>query len=36
VASAASKVVDDIARSFECPEEPASETAGSAGSAPTS
>lgn len=33
VASAASKVVDDIARSFE---EPASGTAGTAGSAPTS
>ena len=36
VASAASKFVDDIARSFECPEQPASGTAGAAGSAPTS
>lgn len=36
VVSAASKVVDDIARSLECPEQTASQTPGAAGSAHTS
>lgn len=36
VVSAASKVVDDIARCCECPEQTDSATPGAAGSAPTS